>query len=131
MTFKTLCKLLGKFYHTRFEKKWKSLLSSIGTWVIFLVWKFISWIVNGAETLKDILKHYLLQTNVVECVKSKNYPVGRSKFLTMHTQRIFKKILEKCLSWVEGRIPEHTPQNYYIVIVFEWMNWIFFKQNLG
>ena len=39
------------------------------TWVIFVVWLLINWLVNVGETFTDILKHYFLQTNAVKFAK--------------------------------------------------------------
>ena len=41
----------------------------MGTWVIFGMWLLINWLVNVAETFKDIFKNYFLQMDAVKFAK--------------------------------------------------------------
>ena len=41
----------------------------MGTWAIFGVWLLINHMVNVGGTFTDILKHFFLQTNVVNFEK--------------------------------------------------------------
>ena len=41
----------------------------MGTWVIFVVWLLINWVVNIAGTFTDILKHYIFHTSAAKFVK--------------------------------------------------------------
>ena len=46
------------------KNKWKLLLSSMDTWVIFVAQLLITWLVSVAETFVDILKHNFVETNI-------------------------------------------------------------------
>ena len=39
---------------------------SMWSWVIFVLWLLITWLVNFAETVIDILKHYIFQKTVAK-----------------------------------------------------------------
>ena len=41
----------------------------MGTWIMFVVWLFINWLVNVVETFTGILKYYFLQMNAAKFVK--------------------------------------------------------------
>ena len=41
----------------------------MGTWVIFVVLLLINWLMNVAETVTDILKHYVLKTTPPKLAK--------------------------------------------------------------
>ena len=46
----------------------------MGISVIFVAWLLINQLVNITEILKDILKHYFLQMNVIKFVICKELP---------------------------------------------------------
>ena len=52
----------------RFCFQWK------GTWVIFVVWLLITWLVNVAKTFTDVLKHNILETRPANFATFKPYP---------------------------------------------------------